>query len=94
MAARGAKLGEKRRQGIPNKRSVEIAERLAALGCDPIEGMARIAKEAEAEGDKALAGQMFKELAQYVAAKRKAVEMEVTGGLTLEAMLSRLNDGN
>src|SRR3954468_16183547 len=39
-------LGQKtggRRRGTPNRRTGEVAERLAALGCDPIEGMAAIA---------------------------------------------------
>ena len=43
---RGASPGERRggrRKGSPNRRTVEVAERLAALGCDPLEGMARIA---------------------------------------------------
>src|SRR5689334_10116780 len=38
----GRKTGGRRR-GTPNRRTGEVAERLAALGCDPIEGMARIA---------------------------------------------------
>src|SRR4051794_40874214 len=43
---RGASPGERRggrRKGSRNKATVAVAERLAALGCDPIEGMARIA---------------------------------------------------
>jgi hypothetical protein len=49
-----------------------IAERLEALGRDPIEGMARIAMdESQPIG---LRVQMYKELAQYVAPKRKALE--------------------
>ena len=62
------------RKGVPNKKSVEIADKLAALGCDPLQGMAEIAAIARREGDNALAGQMYKELAQYVAPKRKAIE--------------------
>ena len=46
------------------------------MDCDPIEGMAKIATTAMAEGNLALAGQMYKELAQYVAPKRKSVEIE------------------
>ena len=76
--ARGANPGERRggrTRGTPNKRTLEVQERLQELGCDPIEGMVRIAKSAEKDGDKALAGQMYKELAQYVAPKRKMLDV-------------------
>ena len=102
----GAPKGSQRRLGKPNKRSVEIADKLAALGCDPIEGMARIALECEtgfynrlkelADGndvdvggmlkDLALAGQMYKELAQYVAPKRKAIEHSGPGGSDIKTV--------
>jgi hypothetical protein len=52
-------------------------DKLGELDCDPIEGMARIAQQAEADGDKNLAAQMYKELAPYVAPKRKAIEQTV-----------------
>jgi hypothetical protein len=45
------------------------------LDCDLIEGMARIAVDEQAE--LGLRAQMYKELAQYIAPKRKA--MAVTG---------------
>ena len=64
-----------RAKGTPNKKTLEVIERLKELKCDPIEGMAKIAKDAYEEGDKQLAGQMYKELAQYVAPKRKAIEV-------------------
>jgi len=60
---------------LPNKKMVAVAERLETLGCDPIEGMTRIAMDKHVE--LGLRAQMYKELAQYVAPKRKAVE--VTG---------------
>jgi hypothetical protein len=121
MAKRGPKPGTPRnpnsgrKKGTPNKDTREIAERLAALGCDPIEGMARIAQgdspcpECHSAGKQLysmgiagpyvdidngkpmtcakchgtgkepipakLAGEMYRELAQYIAPKRKAVEM-------------------
>jgi len=81
MAGTGGKrTGAGRKKGSINKRSQEIADRLAAMGCDPIEGMAEIAAEARGEGDLQLAGQMYKELAQYVAPKRKAVEFSGQNG--------------
>lgn len=66
-----------RKAGTPNRDKLEVRERLAEMGCDPIDGMAQIAMEARAEGDKHLAGQMYKELCKYSYPQKKAVE--VTG---------------
>lgn len=75
MSAHGGKReGAGRKKGAPNKRSKEVMDKLVELDCDPIEGMARIAEQAMNDGDMQLAGNMYKELAQYVAPKRKAVE--------------------
>lgn len=60
-------------KGTPNKRTLDIQQRLDELNCDPIEGMARIAMNATYEPE--LRGRMFAELAQYVAPKRKALEI-------------------
>jgi hypothetical protein len=60
--------------GTPNRRTVEVQQKLAALGCDPIEGMARLALDESNPPE--LRGRMFAELAQYVAPKRKAIEMD------------------
>jgi hypothetical protein len=70
--ALGKKTGG-RIAGTPNKRTVDVQERLQALGCDPIEGMARIAMNPESAPE--LRGRMFAELAQYVAPKRRALEV-------------------
>ncbi len=73
---KGAKPGEKRggrQKGTPNKRTLAVAEKLEELGCDLIEGMTRIAMDENTEP--ALRAQMYKELAQYVAPKRKAIEV-------------------
>ena len=75
--ARGANPGERRggrTKGTPNKRTLEVQERLQELGCDPIEGMVRIGTAAEQRGEYQLAGQMYKELAQYVAPKRRVTQ--------------------
>ena len=40
--AKGIKSGG-RQKGTPNKINAEVAARLAGLGCDPIEGMVKIA---------------------------------------------------
>ena len=75
--ALGRKTGG-RVAGTPNKRTIEVMERLEALGCDPIEGMAKIAMD-EANPPE-LRGRMFAELAGYVAPKRKAVEHSAEDG--------------
>jgi hypothetical protein len=63
---RGSKPGEKRggrQEGTPNKKTQVIAERLEALGCDPIEGMARIAIDESV--DISIRAQLYIELARY-----------------------------
>lgn len=73
--ALGRKTGG-RVKGTPNKRTADVIERLEGLGCDPIEGMALIAMDAENPPE--LRGRMFAELAQYVAAKRRALDVSAT----------------
>lgn len=73
--ALGKKTGG-RTAGTPNRRTAEVAERLAALGCDPIEGMARLAMDDSVAPE--LRGRMYAELAQYVAPKRKALDVANT----------------
>jgi hypothetical protein len=79
----GSKKGERRggrKKGTPNKRTQSVIDKLAKLDYDPIESLVRLAKEAETAKDKMMEFNACKELAQYVAPKRKAVEMtaEVT----------------
>jgi len=74
-----------RQKGTPNKVNATVTEQLAALDCDPIEGMAKIAKAAMEEGEFVLAGTMYKELAQYVAPKRKSIEMSGEMGIDVYA---------
>ena len=76
-----------RKRGTPNRRTADIQEKLAAMGCDPIAGMAAIATDEKQ--DIALRAAMYKELAQYVAPKRKAVEMSGADGgeLTLAELV-------
>ena len=69
--ARGFKSGGRSR-GTPNRRTTEVSELLAKLGCDPLKGMARIAMKRRNPVE--LRAQMFKELAPYVYPKRKAVD--------------------
>ncbi|MBA2490746.1 MAG: hypothetical protein H0V34_03215 [Gammaproteobacteria bacterium] len=94
MPRGGAKPGERRggrQKGTRNKRTLAVIDRLDVMGCDPIAGMARIAMDETAE--LAIRAQMFKELAQYVAPKRKAIEVTgedggpIKGEFTLTAWL-------
>jgi hypothetical protein len=77
-----------RQCGTPNHKTADIREKLAAMGCDPIAGMAAIAMDEKQ--DIGLRAQMFKELAQYVAPKRKAIEMAGADGeeLTLADLVN------
>ncbi len=63
-----------RAKGTPNKRTQSVTEKLAALGCDPIEGLAKIAMDRKNRIE--LRAAMYKELAQYIVPKRKAIEIE------------------
>lgn len=75
--AKGKKTGG-RVAGTPNKDKADLLELIRSTGAKhPIEGMALAAVKAEEAGDDKLAFQAYSELAPYVAAKRKAIE--VTG---------------
>src|ERR1700733_5011903 len=77
-----------RPKGVLNKRTRDVIDKLAALDCDPITGMARIAMSKKTPVE--LRARMYSELAQYVACKRKAVEHSSDAGL-LETLLLRLD---
>jgi len=85
--ALGRKTGG-RVAGTPNKKTLDVIERLEQLGCDPIEGMAKIAMDAANPPE--LRGRMFSELAQYVVPKRKAIEHS-TDGSSGQIVFSWLN---
>jgi hypothetical protein len=70
--ALGRKTGGRVR-GTPNRRTHYIEALLAHIGCDPIEGMARIAMDSQNPIE--IRARMYAELAQYVAPKRKAVQI-------------------
>ena len=81
--ALGRKTGG-RTAGTPNKRTLDVIERLDELGCDPIQGMAKIALDPNTPIE--LRARMFSDLAQYVAPKRRAVDhsaSEGTGEITI-----------
>ena len=60
-------------RGTPNKRTDELARKLSRIGCDPMEGMARIAMDPEIAPE--LRVRCFIELAQYLYPKRKPVDL-------------------
>lgn len=67
--------GAGRPKGVPNKDKEELLALIQSTGCKhPIQGLAEIAKQSHESGDVELAKDCYKELAQYVASKRKAVE--------------------
>lgn len=67
-----------RKPGSINKLNQLAKERLAQLNCDPLEGMALIAKDKKAPIE--LRGRMYAELAQYVHPKLRAIEHTGKGG--------------
>ena len=64
-----------RKAGTPNRNTQAVIERLDNLGCDPIEGLARIALDPATTTD--LKVRCLAELAQYAYPKRKAVAVAV-----------------
>ena len=63
-----------RARGTPNKATDALARKLTKLGCDPIEGLAKIALDPATET--VLKVRCFAELAQYIYPKRKAVDLD------------------
>ena len=96
---KGKTPGSGRRAGTPNRKTAEVAERLAALGCDPLTGLAAIAMD-EANSPE-LRARVYSELAQYLFPKRRAIEVQAAGDPsegtgTLEELLAvykRVTDG-
>ena len=81
--------GQGRPKGALNKRTLDVIDKLAALHCDPIAGMALIAMNENNPVE--LRARMYSELAQYVAPKRKALEHSADAGM-LEVFLASLDD--
>jgi hypothetical protein len=76
--AYGVKTGG-RVKGTPNKRTAEVQQILEQLNCNPIEGMAIIAENVKL--DITIRLNAYKELAQYIYPKRKAIEH--SGGINM-----------
>ena len=82
MNKKGNKTGG-RAKGTKNKRTQEVIDILNELDCNPIEGLANVAKIAMEKQDYALAGNMYKELSQYLFPKRRAIEVSAEVNSTL-----------
>lgn len=74
MAGTGKPKTGGRAPGTPNKVNRGVEEKLAAIGCDPILGLAQIAMDPENDVKWRLSA--YAELAPYVAPKRKPVDGE------------------
>tara|TARA_R110000803_G_scaffold80954_1_gene146824 strand:+ start:861 stop:1175 length:315 start_codon:yes stop_codon:yes gene_type:complete len=81
--AEGKKYGG-RVKGTPNKSTQSVNDKLAALGCDPIEGLVKLAVIGMESQDYELAFKCLKELAQYALPKRKAIEIDLEAHLSGE----------
>ena len=91
----GKRPGAGRPKGSENKATVGVRELLERIGCDPIEGMARVAmNDTEALGladgetiPITLRAKMYSELAPYVAPKRRATELTIDRGEGQEVIM-------
>jgi hypothetical protein len=84
MGAKGGPKTGGRKKGSINKATASVQAKLEKIGLDPIASMAQLVKDEIKLGedmDKSLVKDLLKELAQYVAPKRRAVEVdaEVSG---------------
>ncbi|MGH8589435.1 MAG: hypothetical protein ACREXX_08915 [Gammaproteobacteria bacterium] len=76
---------------MPNRKTAEVARRLADLGLDPIERMATIANDPGAPA--AVRGRVLAELARYIYPQRKRLDAIVRlplGGTLLERTMACL----
>tara|TARA_B110000091_G_scaffold202360_1_gene234825 strand:- start:24 stop:338 length:315 start_codon:yes stop_codon:yes gene_type:complete len=82
--------GNGRKKGTPNKKTQSVIDQLAALDCDPIEGIATIGMLSMEAKDYITALNAFKILAEYVAPKRKSIE--VNTHVTFEERLQGMSE--
>ena len=75
-----------RKKGQPTRLQLEARIRLEELGCDPLEGMARLAMDSRNSAE--LRGKMFSDLARFIYPQRKAVELTGGGGGPVELNVS------
>jgi hypothetical protein len=77
-----------RKKGTPNRLTQDAAEKLAALGCDPLEGMAKLGMDPQISPE--LRFRCYAEVAQYVYPKRKPVETTVEGTSDIVNLITNL----
>lgn len=82
----GVRIGG-RQKGTPNKRTALAAERLAQLGCDPLEGMVKIVQDEKTPLD--IRASMLKELVQYIHPKLRSTEVDASPTMQTWADLVR-----
>lgn len=91
---RGSAPGERRggrTAGTPNRATAEVADKLAALGFDPIAAMVAIATDPAA--DLTIRGRMASELAAYLHPKKRAIDLTAeTGSPGLTVVIRRFGD--
>jgi hypothetical protein len=62
-------------KGTPNKATQDVAEKLAALGCDPLAGLATIAMDGKNSAE--LRARSYSDLLHYLYPKRKRVDITI-----------------
>ena len=78
-----------RTSGTPNRKAQAVIGHLEVLGCDPIEGIAKIWMDETIEIG--IRAQMYRELAQYGASKGKAIEVRSEAGQSFIDALRKAN---
>ena len=61
-----------RKQGVPNKSTAAVAERLRELHCDPVTGLATLAMDETV--DVAVRARIYTELLKYLAPQLRSIE--------------------
>ena len=77
-----------RQAGTSNRKTQALLEKLDSLGCDPIEGLAKIALAPETPPE--LKVRCLAELAQYVYPKRKAIDLSTDPNSTLTVVVEHI----
>jgi len=77
-----------RQKGTPNKINTNVRELLDKLGCNRLEGLARIAEDEDNPIE--IRTRAYSELAQYVAPKLRAMELTGAGGGAIEVNVSAI----
>lgn len=74
--------GSGRKPGQTCRLAADVRTKLQEMGCDPIEGLARLAMDPKSE--RPIVARCLTELAQYVYPKRRSVEISGIDGAAIE----------